>query len=212
MNIKGRSLSTYSFILALFSVVIVVLASRIYWFEWQIMIEDLGKGYKVEILTNKLTTHETLDDIDIPNHIARIYSSKGECWWGNTELVISPSDRWKEKWLVRIFRAVVGASYIVALISFSSLIWCWWRKHFKRILFLLAASGVFLILSHVLGPKTSMDPDFSSMDFYCRFDLVLKANMISINPLAIVTIMLSTVLGLISVYLLTQVYITTARE
>ena len=202
MNTQLKSLSVFSFSLALLSAIIASRLLYINWFQWQVSIKDQGSGYEIEMISNKVTTSKMLEDINFPSHIAKIYSPNGECWWGNINLEISASDRLKEKWSSRILYFGIFASYIIGFLSFISLVCQWWKKYLNSILFLMGVSLTLLILSRLLGPRTSVDPDFSAMDFYCRFDLVLNANMVSINPQAIALIVFSALLGLIAVFIL----------
>jgi hypothetical protein len=212
MNTNNKLLSIYSFILALLSMTIVSRVSYLRWFEWQVIIEDLGTGYKIETFSNKVSTSKPLEDIDFPSYIAKVYSTKGECWWGNISLDISPSDHWREKWSLQIFQIGIYSSYVVGFLSIMNLVYHWLRKYFNIILLLAGASGVFLVLSHFLGPKISVDPDFSLMDYSCRFDLLLRASMISVNQFAIVLVALSILLGLASVYILIQLHLSQKRS
>lgn len=198
--------SVLSFVLALLGAIIASRLLLINWLEWQISIEDKGSGYKIVMLTNKINTSNMLEDINFPSHIAKIYSSNGECWWGEIKLEASPDDRLKEKWLLRMFNLGIIASCILVFLSCVNLVRQWWKKYLTKILFLMGTSVAFFVLSRFLGPKVSIDPDFSKMDFDCRFDLILNANLISINPQAIVLVAVSILLGLIALVLLIRTW------
>ncbi len=200
---KQRSL--LSFVLALIGAIVASRLLLINWLQWQISIVDKGSGYRIEMPIDKLNTSNMLEKINFPSHIAKIYSSNGECWWGEIKLEISPADRLKEKWILQMFNLGTISSCVIVFLSFINLVQLWWKKHLTKILILLGALTTFFIMSRFLGPKVSIDPDFSKMDFDCRFDLILNANLISINPQAIIALTVSILLGLAAVVLLIRV-------
>jgi len=203
---QSKQQSLLSFVLAVISVIVASRLLSVSWLQWQISIEDKGGGYKIEMPTDKIHTSIMLVDINFPSYIAKIYSSNGECWWGDIKLEISANDRLKEKRLLRMFNLGIVLSFILVFLSFINLVQQWWRRHLPKILFLLGTSVVFFLLSRFLEPKVSIDPDFSKMDFICRFDLILNANLISINPQAIVLLTVSILLGLAAVVLMIRTW------
>jgi len=75
-----------------------------------------------------------------------------------------------------------------------------------KILMLLATSAVLLVLSRFLGPKVSIDPDFSKMDFNCRFDLIVNTNLILINHQAMAFLAIGVVLAVVAAILLIRTW------
>ena len=206
MNTQLKWHSVLSFALALLGAIVASMLLFTNWLQWQISIEDKGRGYNIEMLADKLNTSERLEDINFPSHIAKIYSSNGECWWGEIKLDVSADDLLKEKWLLRLFNWGLVSSWIVLFWSFINLVRSWWKKHLTKILMLLATSAVLLVLSRFLGPKVSIDPDFSKMDFNCRFDLIVNTNLILINHQAMAFLAIGVVLAVVAAILLIRTW------
>ncbi len=199
MNAKQSSLVVKAFVLALTSATIASILLFVNWLQWQVSIQNLGSGYDIDIVSKTFNTSRTYSETDILSLVAKISTSRGECWWGDITTEASDTDRLSEKTFLRMFYICTVVSYVIMFLTLLNLVYWRWKRYFTLTLVGLAGfAGIFMVI-RFLSPKSGLHLVVPPQtDFDCHFNIILNISSVSVTPIAGILLSASIILSMMS--------------